>query len=351
MKSKILIIDDLADNRKLLGSILSKNIDCEIIMAKSGIDVIDMFNSDNYELPDLILLDIMMPKMSGFDVASKLKDKNEFKDIPIIFITGLSDTENMVKAFNMGGIDFISKPYNKNELLARVNNHLKIKKIIKELELKNSMLKDKEKLLMHLVEEKTKKLSGLILTIVNALENVDLYINTDTGDHIKRISEYSKIIAEGYGCDLDFINKIQVYSLLHDVGKVGIPDILVKKKGVYNEDEFERMKEHVVIGNKMLDNAEVDPMAKNIALYHHEKWNGSGYVNGLVGEDIPLEARIVAIADVYDALGTKKSYRDAFLEDKINLIIRESSGTHFDPRIVDVFFNCKDKIIEVKKKY
>ncbi len=351
MGTKILIVDDVAENRKLLASILQKNTDCEIMMARSGQDVIELFEYGTDNLPDLILLDIMMPMMSGIEVAQYLNDNKLLQDIPIIFVTGLGDVDNIVKAFKVGGVDYITKPFNKAELIARVNTHLKLKHVLDELEVKNSLLKNSEMHLIHLVEEKTKKVNNLTVALIMALENANIYNDADTGNHIKRVSEYSVLLAEYYGCNLDFIKRIKVYSPLHDIGKVGIPDNILKKKGKYSEEEFGKMKEHVVIGFKILDSPEIDSMAKNIALYHHEKWDGSGYVNGLKAESIPLEARIVALADVYDALMTERIYKEAYTKEKTEQIIQADSGFHFDPKIVEIFAKQKKRFYEISKKY
>jgi putative two-component system response regulator len=350
MGDRVLIVDDVAENRKLLASILQKNIECDIMIAKSGQDVIDLFEHGNDNLPDLILLDIMMPVMSGMEVAQYLKDNKLLRDIPIVFVTGLGDIDNIVKAFNFGGVDYITKPFNKAELLARVSTHLKLKNVLNELEVKNTLLQNNEAHLVHLVEEKTKKINNLTVALITALENANIYNDIDTGNHIKRVSEYSSVLAENYGCDLDFIKKIKIYSPLHDIGKVGIPDNILKKRGVYTKHEYEIMKEHVMIGFKILDSPEIDSMAKNIALFHHEKWDGSGYVKGLKGKDIPLEARIVALADVYDALMTERIYKEAYTKEKTEQIIQDDSGKHFDPKIVDIFKEQKDIFYEISRR-
>jgi putative two-component system response regulator len=351
MAAKILIVDDVSENRKLLASIIQKNTNYEIIMARSGQDVIDLFEHNKDSLPDLILLDIMMPAMSGIEVAHYLKENKLAGDTPIIFVTGLEDIDNIVKAFAEGGVDYITKPFNRAELIARINTHIKLKHALDELEVKNVLLQNNELHLIHLVEEKTKKIDNLTIALITALENANIFNDVDTGNHIKRVSEYSLVLAEHYGCDQEFLKKIKIYSPLHDIGKVGIPDKILKKRGVYSEEEYEQMKEHVVIGYKILDSPEIDNMAKNIALYHHEKWDGSGYVNKLQGDKIPLEARIVALADVYDALMTERIYKNAYPEDITAEIIRDDSGKHFDPKIVDIFLKQKKKFYEISKKY
>jgi len=344
-KSKILVVDDVAENRKMLASTIRKFTDYEIVMASDGQSVLDSIEA---EVPDLILLDIMLPEMDGFEVAEKLQAFPLIKDVPIIFITALMDTESKIKAFQAGGVDYVSKPFNEYELLSRINAHLRLKKMHDEMKLKNQLLADREKHLSHLVEEKTKKIEKITFSMVSALENVNLLNDTDTGFHIKRVSEYSALLAEKYGFDREFIKKIKLYASLHDVGKVGIPDGLLKKPGRYTDEENKQMQQHVVTGYRMVDNAEISEMAKNIVLYHHEKWDGSGYVHRLKGEQIPPEARLVSLADVYDALVTKRVYKPAFPEEKADMIIRESSGGHFEPHIVDLFFENKKKILEIR---
>ncbi len=351
MKSKILIVDDLADNRKMLASIIQNNSTHDVIIARNGQDVIELFDNRPADLPDLILLDIMIPEMNGFEIAAYIKSKASAREIPIIFVTGLGDSDSIIRAFESGGVDYITKPFNKNELLARVNTHLKLKSTLNELEIKNKLLKYKEAHLEYLVEEKTKKIDNMTIALVTALENANILNDEDTGNHIKRVSEYSVILAENYGCDTDFVKKIKIYSSLHDIGKIGIPHAILKKEGKYTPEEFEKMKEHVSIGAKMLDSPEIDIMAKNIALYHHEKWNGSGYINGLKGAEIPLEARIVALADVYDALITRRVYKAPYTQKETEKKIHENSGTHFDPAIVEIFSHCKDKFSGINSKY
>jgi putative nucleotidyltransferase with HDIG domain len=218
-----------------------------------------------------------------------------------------------------------------------------------ELEAKNVMLADREVHLMHLVEEKTQKVSSLTIALINALENANLLNDSDTGKHIKRVSAYSAFLAEQYGCERDFVKRIALYASLHDVGKVGLPDAILKKPGTYTEEEFLAMQQHVVIGAKMLENEEIDLMARNIALYHHEWWDGTGYVNQLTHDDIPLEARIVSLADVYDALTTERVYKGAFSEEKAEEIIAEESGTHFDPTLVELFLENTHTIKDIKR--
>jgi len=346
-KPIILIVDDVATNRQYLAMILSENKSFEIRLASNGKDALEYVAK---EKPDLILLDIMMPEMDGYEVASRLKKDKTTIDIPILFITAVTGTENIVKAFELGGVDYINKPFNKQELISRVSVHVGLRMARIELEEKNLILKNRELQLVQLVDDKTKRLEGTTLALVNALENANLFNDTDTGNHITRVGAYAALFAEELGCDSDYIKRIKLYSSLHDVGKVGIPDRILKKPGKYTPEEFIAMQEHVVIGSRMLDDPEIDIMAKNITLYHHEKWDGTGYVRRISGDEIPLEARIVALADVYDALGTKRPYKEPFPEDKIDSIIFEGKGKHFDPQLIEIFRENKKGLLEIKMR-
>ncbi len=342
----ILIVDDIAENRRLLATLISEYTDHDIMTASDGTVIFEIIENN---LPDLILLDIMMPKMDGYEVAQQLQHKNLTCDIPIIFITAKTDVDSKVEAFHKGGVDYITKPFNKEELIARVNAQLNVKNLQDELKQKNKLLADRETHLTHLVEEKTKEIKLMAHTIVTVLEDANLANDDDTGNHIKRVSEYSALLATAIKADKEFVRRIKLYASLHDVGKVGISDAILKKPCRYTKNEREQIINHVIIGGRMLDNPLIDPMARNIALYHHEKWNGGGYCTGLKGDEIPLEARIVALADVYDALATKRIYKEAFSLEKVEKIISRERGQHFDPKIVDIYFEQRDNMNEIKQ--
>lgn len=332
--SKILIVDDVAENRRLLATTIKKHTNYAIRMASSGEAVLKAIERD---LPDLILLDIMMPGMDGYEVSKALKSNPATKDIPIIFLTAMTDVANKVKAFELGGVDYVSKPFNEHELLARIHAHIRLKNFQDHLN--------------DLVEEKTRKIERVTIALVNALENANLYNDTDTGNHIKRVSAYAAFLADEYGCDAEFIRRLKLYAPLHDVGKVGLPDAILKKPGKYTDAEFDEMKQHVVIGARMLDSEDIDRMAHNVALYHHEKWDGSGYVHHLAGDDIPLEARLVTIADVYDALVSKRVYKEAFSDEKAYAIIRADAGKHFDPTLAELFLSHTATIRDIRLQF
>jgi putative two-component system response regulator len=322
-KPLIMIVDDESAIRNNLSRILSRRY--QTIESDCGEAAIKYLEETDQNRPDCLILDIMMPGIDGIETAHKIREMHPYEKIPIIFITALNGTGQKFDAFKSGGVDYITKPFDVCEVQLRVDTHVELKRSRDNLD--------------SLVNEKTKRIQDLTLSLVTALEHANLYNDSDTGDHIKRVSKYSTIIARAYGCDNEFIKNIELYASLHDIGKVGIPDAILKKTGRYEPEEYEEMKKHVVIGGRMLDSVELDPMARNIVVYHHEKWDGSGYAAGLKGEEIPLEARIVAIADVFDALTTKRVYKPAFTLEKSRQIIQEESSTHFDPNIVSVFIS------------
>jgi len=344
----IAVVDDLLDNRRLLANIIRKQTSYQVVTANDGVALIELLNQKKALRPDLILLDVMMPVMNGFETARHIKEIAP--DIPVIFLTALNDIESKVKAFEMGGVDYISKPFNKNELLSRIKAQIALKKMSDDLKLKNQMLEDEEKHLHYLVDQKTDKLEKLTLAMVTALENINLFNDVDTGNHIRRVSRYAEFLARATGCSHDFIKRIKIYASLHDIGKVGIQPELLKKPGDYTSDEFEEIKKHVLIGAKMLEGEGIDPMARNIVLYHHERWDGLGYAKGLKGEEIPLEARIVALADVFDALTTKRVYKDIYGDSQADAMIISQKGKQFDPKLVDIYVKYRDGLLEIKKE-
>jgi putative two-component system response regulator len=339
----ILVVDDTPANLGVLFDILDR-VGYEVLVSQNGLSAI---NRARHTQPDLILLDVMMPDMDGFEACRHLKADARTQHIPIIFMTALSETVNKVTGFSLGAVDYITKPFQVEEVLARVRTHLTLQQLHNELKAKNAMLADREVHLTRLVEEKTQKIKNITLALVQALEQANAVNDEDTGNHIKRVGEYSAFLAEHYGCDREFVKRIKLYAPLHDVGKVGLPDTLLKKPGKYTDAEFVAMQEHVRIGASILENEGIDVMARNIALYHHEKWDGSGYVHHVKGEDIPLEARIVALADVYDALLSERVYKKALSEEKALQILREESGTHFEPALVQVFFDHMPRLKEI----
>jgi putative two-component system response regulator len=350
--SRILVIDDEPDNLSILAELLEKQ-GYTVLFALDGTSGIQRAVSGR---PDLILLDVKMPGMDGFETCHHLKTSDITRDIPVIFMTVMSDTVAKVNGFECGAVDYITKPIAFEEVLARINTHLTMQQLQHELKIKNRLLADREAHLSLLVEEQVReiaekalKIEHMTIALVKALEDANALNDTDTGNHLKRIGAYSAFLAEQFGCAREFVQRLKLYAPLHDVGKVGLPDALLKKSGRYTEQEFRLMQQHVVIGAILLDSDGIDLIAKNIALYHHEHWDGTGYIHHLAGADIPIEARIVAVADAYDALVSRRIYKEAFAEEQAEQIILEESGKHFDPNLVDIFWDQKHAIRDIHR--
>jgi len=289
------------------------------------------------ERVDLVLMDMTMPGLDGLSYMEYCQADDRLAQIPVIFLTGTVLREIKEKAFALGAVDFIAKPFDELDLKVRIRAQLRLKILRDEVREKNRLLADRAAHLHTLVEEKTRELRELGLSLVNALENVNFYNDQETGRHLRRVGFYSASLAKALNMDETYVDRIHLFAPLHDVGKVGLPDALLKKKGPFSETERQIMQSHVLIGARILENARIDVMARNIALYHHERWDGSGYLEGLSGSDIPLEARIVALADVYDALSMSRVYRDALDAHAVESYIIRDSGAHFDPDLVRVF--------------
>lgn len=337
----ILIVDDTPANLQVLGEML-KGKGYKVRPVPSGKLALAAAESDP---PDLILLDIMMPEMDGYEVCRKLKSDEKLRRIPVIFLSALQETSDKVKAFNSGGEDYISKPFHFEEVQARVSTHLALHRIQKEIEEYNLNLE-------HLVQSQVKEISESQMATIMALANLAESRDDDTGKHIERVQTLCRLLATDLQShptfrstiDQPYIDHLFYASALHDIGKVGIPDGVLLKRGKLNEQEFELVKKHTLIGARTLEtvrqNYPKNPfinMGILVAMHHHERWDGSGYPSGLKGEDIPLAARIMTVVDVYDALVSERCYKLAFTHEESCRIIRESSGTQFDPVLVDIF--------------
>lgn len=349
-KPRILVVDDEPINRRVLEAMLIP-LGYEVFLAQDGPEALEQVYNN---MPDLILLDVMMPGMDGFEVCRKLKSKPGTKPIPVVIVTALREVEDRVKALEAGADDFLTKPVDKTEMRARVRSLLKVKAYHDHLmnyqqELEWEVAERTEDL-----EHALNKIKSSSLDTIMRLSKAAEYKDEDTGAHILRMSNYSAVVARQMGLSEAVQDAILYAAPMHDVGKIGIPDSVLLKPGSLNDQEWTIMKSHTTIGANILSNS--DPgflrLAEVVAVTHHERWDGTGYPNGLKGREIPLAGRITAIADVFDALTSRRPYKEPFPIGRSLDIIKESRGSHFDPRVVDAFFEVlEDDILVIREQY
>ncbi len=350
-KTTIMVVDDTPQNLKLLEKMLQDR-GYRVVLFPNG----DLaLKAAEKRLPDLILLDINMPDIDGFEVCKRLKADEKLKNIPVIFITAMTDTADKVKAFNVGGVDYIAKPFQFEEVQARVETHLHLRNLQLKLYNQNQRLEEQ-------VHEKVREISDSQMAAISALAQLAESRDEETGQHIERTQTYCTLLAKElqksekfkFNINENYIKTLSHTAPLHDIGKVGIPDKVLLKPGKLLPDEWEIMKTHANIGaqtmlairSKYPRNAFVN-MGIDIARSHHEKWDGSGYPDGLKGENIPLSARLMALADVYDALRSTRPYKSAFSHEKAYKIIIEGAGKHFDPAVIEAFSAVESNFAEV----
>jgi len=345
----ILAVDDEPFNLDLIEAAFLEYDNLTIINAIDGIDALKALQNYNF---DVVLLDISMPRMNGLEVLKEIKKDPSLEHLPVLMVTANAEKEQ--EALEAGASDFISKPYDIDILCARTLNYAKMHLYYKQIQNQKNILEQE-------VDARTKELQKTLelakkteYEISIRLGRASEFRDLETGGHIKRMSHYSKFLAELYGLSKEECELILYAAPLHDIGKVGIPDNILLKPGRFTPEEFEVMKMHSQLGAKMLEGAEEFPVLKAghiIAMQHHEKWNGTGYPFGKKGEEIHLYARIVAIADVFDALSSKRCYKDPIPLEKIYSILEEDAGKHFDPKLIDLFLNNKNKFLEIKEKF
>ncbi|MBD3657098.1 HD domain-containing phosphohydrolase [Marinobacter sp.] len=333
-KQRILVVDDIADNIDLLVEILKP--DYHIQAAKSGEMALRIVNKT---MPDLILLDIMMPGMDGYEVCRRLKEDLTTRHIPVIFVSAKMTVEDELQGFDAGAVDYITKPVSPPLVKARVRTHL--------------ALHDQNRELNRKVREQTEKLRSTRLQIIQRLGRAAEYKDNETGLHVIRMSHYCHILGLAAGMDEEEAELLLNAAPMHDIGKIGIPDSILRKPGKLTEDEMAEMKKHCEIGAEILGDDESDllDLARIVALTHHERWDGAGYPAGLSGENIPRVGRIVAIADVFDALTSERPYKQAWTVGDALGLIKQEAGTHFDPELVKLFEQSLPQILEVKDRY
>lgn len=348
VKSSILLVDDAPENLELMGELLSDHY--KVRVAISGERALQILEGD--ALPDLILLDVMMPNLSGWDVCAMIKASPRLKHIPVIFLTAKSQEADEQIGLELGAVDYITKPINPAVLMARVDTHLKLKKA-------NDFLRDNNTFLTAEVERRTAEISALQDVTVIAMASLAETRDNETGNHIRRTQRYVEVLAKELKYHPKFSSyltddQIQVLvrsAPLHDIGKVGIPDNILLKPGKLSVDEFEIMKTHTTIGHDAIASAEAAmpfessflQCAREIALSHQEKWDGSGYPKGLSGDAIPIAARLMAVADVFDALISRRPYKEPMSSTQAMSFILQGAGSHFDPEIVTAFKSVADQ--------
>ncbi|WP_249411558.1 HD domain-containing phosphohydrolase [Marinomonas sp. A3A] len=334
-KSKrVLIVDDMPRNIDLLKDILSERYHVQV--AKSGKIALEIIGRC---LPDIILLDIMMPDMNGFEVCSKLKANPKTADIPVIFLTAVTDPLHEQQGFDVGCVDFITKPITPLTTLARVSTHLKLA----EENLRNKQT----------IESRTRELDDALQSAIGMLGEVGQLNDTDTGVHMWRMADYSAALAKAAGWQDSQVELLKLAAPMHDTGKLGIPHSILKSPNKLTDDEWVIMRQHTVIGHQILikGDAPLFKLAAEVALGHHERWDGTGYPQGLSGADIPQSARIVALADVFDALTMKRSYKKSWTIEESFEHIQQAANTHFDPELVRIFLSIEDEVRVIKEKW
>ena len=351
----ILIVDDEERNCELLAAMV-ESFGHDWAVARDGHEALAMLRLD----VDLILLDVMMPGMDGYHVAQRMRQDPYGKNVPIIMVTALSSKDDRLRAVEAGANDFISKPFERTELRVRTSSLLSMK------EAQDALRRNKKELEV-LVEQRTASLRDALQAMVLAqrdaeqaqLDTVERlaiaaeYKDKITALHIHRMSQYSAILGRGMKLPADEVQQLLHASRMHDVGKIGIPDEILCKPASLDDPEWEVMRQHPIIGSRILANStsKLLQAGQLIAETHHEWWDGSGYPNGLAGEGIPLSGRICAVADVFDAMTSVRPYKPAYSNEEAFQILREERGTHFDPRVVDVFFASIGEILKIQSKY
>jgi len=342
-QAKILVVDDSPTNVMLLEMILSS---AGYVNAQSVTDpreVCGLYEANKF---DLILLDIRMPELDGFQVMEQLKEALEDDYLPVLVLTAQTDKETRARAIELGAKDFVTKPFDRTEVLNRIRTLLDVRVLYNERRRQSEMLEEQ-------VRERTQELRDTRLEIIRRLGRAGEYRDNETGMHVIRMSKSCQILGLAYGLSEEEGELLVQASPMHDVGKIGIPDNILLKPGKLNAKEWEVMKTHSSIGADILDGSKADimRMARDIALTHHEKWDGGGYPAGLAGEAIPLAGRIAAISDVFDALTSERPYKKPWPVEEARRFISENSGSHFDPKLAAIFLEILPDILVIRERY
>jgi len=355
-KPTILVVDDTPDNLTLMSNLLRDEF--RVKVANSGEKALRVLEAS--PLPDLVLLDIMMPGMSGYDVCIAMKAAARTERVPVIFLTALDGADDERTGLELGAVDYITKPIKPSICLQRVRNHLQLKAAADFLHDRNAYLEEE-------VERRTREVVAVQDVTITMMASLAEARDNETGNHIRRTQLYVRALAEhlrNHPRFAHYLSPRQIEVLyksapLHDIGKIGIPDRILLKPGRFTPDEFEIMKTHTTIGRNAIASAEARlgitaeflTCAKEIAYGHQEKWDGSGYPLGLREEEIPISARLMAVADVYDALISRRVYKEGMPHEKAAAVIVEGRGTHFDPDIADAFIALEDRFRAIAERH
>jgi putative two-component system response regulator len=363
--AKIAIVDDEPINIKLVRKYLSVAGFENFITVTDSVTVMELLPNEE---PDVLLLDIMMPKVSGLEVLQRVRANRKTALLPVIILTAADDDRTKIQALDLGATDFLAKPVNAVELVPRVRNALIMHAHQKQLQSHAEEL-DRQ------VRRRTAELAASRLELIHCLARAAEFRDNETGLHVIRVGRYAGVVARHYGLDEATCELIEQTAPLHDMGKIGVPDSILLKPDRLTPEEFEliqrhttrgkrtfepmsmdewrSLERHTLMGEKILEagNSPLLAMAGRIALTHHEKWDGSGYPLGLSGEQIPLEGRITAVADVFDALSSRRPYKPAFPLDECFRIMEKGRGGHFDPRVLDAFFAGKEEVIAIRVQF
>ncbi|MGB7324977.1 MAG: HD domain-containing phosphohydrolase [Rubripirellula sp.] len=364
-ESQVMIVDDESTNIEIVRAYLEEDGFAKFITTTDSTLAIDKIRDQR---PDIVLLDINMPKVSGLQILETMKSDSELKLIPTVVLTASTSSDVKLQALRSGASDFLAKPVDPSELILRVENVLAVKAYQDHLAQYSEQLERQ-------VRVRTRELIRSRQEAIHCLARAGEYRDDDTGQHVLRVGRYAALIADELGFPRAAIDLIEQAAQLHDVGKIGVPDAILHKPGKLDPHEFEIMRGHCGIGRRIINplsheesirlkkhtsvgmqimsstTSPVLKLASVIAATHHEKWDGSGYPNGLADKNIPIEGRIVAVADVFDALSSQRPYKAAFPVDKCLEILNEGRGTHFDPNVLDAFMRRKDEAIQIRQGY
>ncbi len=355
-KGRILVVDDEATMRRLLEKLLRLE-GYDVLLASSGEQaLVELFKHG----ADTVLLDMRMPGMTGLEVCRQIRSHPKTLHTPVVFITAVNDRELRRRGMEAGADDFLSKPFDEVELLARIRNSVRVRRYYDNLEQQREQLEVAVHERTAALNEAIAKLTQIQVDLrasqeetIYRLSRAAEFRDDETGQHLQRMSRYCQLIGRRIGLDENTCELLRIASPMHDVGKLGIPDRILLKPGRLTSEEFAVMKGHAEIGYRILVGSDATPLkiAATIAYTHHEKWDGNGYPRALKGEEIPLSGRIAAVADVFDALTSARPYKPAWkLEDALELM-KTNRGAHFDPNLVDAFFDALPEVLEIRSRF